>query len=105
MSKQYRVLAGNHTQDGVVYKKGEVIETDHDLKKLFPLKFRVVGGGSDEEDEVPAPKNRKKAPLVVEDPKGTEGGGLDPEDEIPDAPKAPKTIAAKKNKWDGKTRR
>ncbi len=40
--KQYRLLSGTHEQDFVTYQAGEIIETSHDLDKLFVNKFQVI---------------------------------------------------------------
>lgn len=76
---QFKIRAGKHVDEsGRVYRKGEVVESEHDLVKMFPEKFDLVFGAQapaveDEDDErVPAPppppkpKAPKKRAAVVE---------------------------------------
>jgi len=39
---KFKLLTGDHQQDGVIYKKGDVIETPLDLKKMFVNKFEEI---------------------------------------------------------------
>jgi hypothetical protein len=50
---KFRVVTGIHIQDGKKYTKGQVVESPHDLIKLFPQKFTRVGG----EPESTSPKD------------------------------------------------
>jgi len=46
---RFRVKAGKHQQDQQTYKKGDVVDSDHDLIAAFPSKFERVeddAGGS-----------------------------------------------------------
>ena len=45
---RFKVKAGKHVEDGVVYRKDEVVESHLDLLKLFPEKFELVHGGKSE---------------------------------------------------------
>jgi len=58
----YKVVAGRHKEKDVVYKKGDVIETDTDLVRLFGEKFELVG-------ETPAPKKKEEAASTTTEPK------------------------------------
>jgi len=62
---KFRVKAGKHVEDGRVYKKDEVVESHHDLLKLFPEKFELVHEApfaAQGEDPEPVPEPRKPTP-------------------------------------------
>lgn len=42
-TRRFRVLEGAHAEEDRVYRKGEVVESDVDLIKLFPNKFEEAG--------------------------------------------------------------
>ena len=46
--KNYILLGGQHVEDGKVYSKNQIVPSEFDLVKLFPLKFKAV-------DTAPAP--------------------------------------------------
>jgi hypothetical protein len=70
---------GRHVEDGITYKKGETVDSIHNLVELFPEKFERVGGPLDDEPEVvetqdpppktppPARKPAAKKKAVVEE--------------------------------------
>jgi hypothetical protein len=49
MKTKYRVKAGIHIEDGVTYKKGDIVVSDRDLAKTFAQKFDVVGQSQEAE--------------------------------------------------------
>lgn len=47
----YRVKEGQHQDDsGHTYSKGDIVESDLDLLKLFPEKFALINGDEEEVD-------------------------------------------------------
>jgi len=53
---KFRVLGGNHSQDGKVFQKGDIVETDKPLDKIMANKFvRILEGASATEE---APTNK-----------------------------------------------
>lgn len=70
-TRKYQVIQGKHIENGKTYKKGQVIESSHDLIKKFPLKFTLVPQGERFVENIPpAPATlpkRKTAPVVVEE--------------------------------------
>lgn len=61
---KYKLRSGRHVTEDKTYKKGEIVEDDRDLVKLFPEKFELVGGSSPEaaeEEAEAAPAPRKPA--------------------------------------------
>lgn len=74
---------GKHTEDGTVYKAGDVIETHRDLAKAFPEKFERVGGRRED----PPEDDTALAGTVVKDTPNTKRA-LDPDDEDAPAPRA-----------------
>jgi hypothetical protein len=39
---RFRLDGGSHEQDGVVYEKGDVIESPYDLRQVFKMKFTLL---------------------------------------------------------------
>jgi hypothetical protein len=66
----YRVIQGEHIQDGKSYTQGAIIESDHDLVKMAKNKF----------ERVASPEPRVRQPLPI--PGGVQ---VDPE-KVPPAP-------------------
>lgn len=67
-TKKYKLIGGGHRQDGVDYKRGDIIETNMDLCALFQNKFIDLSGGPDIEEKsavkISAPS--PEAPPVIE---------------------------------------
>ena len=76
---KFKVAEGNHVQGGKVYTKGDVVESDLDLIKLFPQKFLLV-----QEQKAPA------APKVVV--KEDDDDDEEYVEEVPEKAPAPKPI-------------
>jgi hypothetical protein len=77
----FRVLGGNHVQDGVTYKKGEVIDTPMDLCGKFKGKFERVYHNdltSNPKEAAPDVSEEPEIPLSENgDTDKQEGGGED----------------------------
>jgi hypothetical protein len=84
---RFEVLGGTHNHYGTIYKKGEILESDRDLTKVFRGKFKKV------EASTPVSKGEVFNPLdVVVNPQPPV------EDDKPsEEPTAPKTPEDEKN--------
>jgi len=63
---RFKVLAGNHDEDGTVYSKGQVVETPRDLDKMFVNKFERLGKASKDKKKK---KGKRKPKIKVAVPK------------------------------------
>jgi len=52
---RFKVVAGAHIQEGKVFTKGKVVNSDHDLATTFKGKFEAI----DKPEELEAGKERK----------------------------------------------
>jgi len=59
----FKVLAGSHSQDGIIYNKDDIINTNINLDRLFKNKFKKLS-----EDNIENVKNPK-----ISSPPPTEG--------------------------------
>lgn len=50
---KFKNLGGNHDENGVIYVKGDIIESDRDLDEMFTHKFQRVA------EAPPEPKRKK----------------------------------------------
>lgn len=50
---RFRVLASSHTEDGVKYEKGAVVETERELDVLYKNKFKRLGQGVGAKPKLP----------------------------------------------------
>src|SRR5688500_2168743 len=83
---KYRVKAGTHVENGVVYKAGQVVETDQDLTAIFKEKFERVDyrdpapmnaeGSTQDGAVLERPTSREPAPVS---PLGAPSGPVSPE--------------------------
>lgn len=99
---KYKVEAGTHDQDGVTYEEGQVLESNHDLVKTFPGKFKALSGPT--EDTVPKVKTKRITNVVesaLDEPADEEGTSESTESEsaTKKATGAKKTTKKKTSKW------
>lgn len=86
VDKAYRFMLianGRHVEDGVRYKKGQVVKSNRRLDLIFKNKFELIG----EPEEVTAIENTADTipvPPVVEDDKGKDDDDVDDNDEDDD---------------------
>jgi len=64
---KFLVVAGKHTEKGKVYTKGQAVESDRPLDKIFINKFTPVEKAEDVPVEDPKPTKRKSPPQTIVD--------------------------------------
>lgn len=67
---RFEVLGGQYTQDGKVYRKGQVVLSPHSLDTTFPHHFRRLGPS--DEEKVPVGKGGESPASKT---RGSEGQG------------------------------
>ena len=62
---KFRVLGGNHVEDGKVFRKGEVVESKRQLDKMFVNKFQFLDGETTSKKKQPETETIKKEEGVL----------------------------------------
>lgn len=72
---KFKLKTGKHREDGVTYGKneeaGNIVDSPHDLVKLFPEKFEAVGG----EASAPSDTTALVGTVVKDTPQTKKSGG------------------------------
>jgi len=69
---RFKLIGGNHVEDGKTYSKGAVISTPRNLKKMFGDKFERIAGPEDHIAEPPPAIPAPVLPTKAEGPQQPE---------------------------------